>query len=597
MEFKNKKYAVCISGALRGNYELSLDSIYENLVKPLNADVFIETWDSYYEWPGVCDGSFIHRVFGRDILRKTPADLKIEKNFKTKFPSTYRKLSLPIISKLDIKTFLQKYNFAHITVNKEEVFERNILSKMDTNTPAFKPNQYKMLYLMNKVNESMHAYENSQGCKYDEVIRCRPDIVFEKFDISKLINVSEKEISVNYLNYAGMDDKLFCAKSKTMDEFLNIWEKILKIHKLSPFENYKFNSHSLLGSYALLIGVNFKQLDAIFNLYDVFENFMPNLYDVFFQDLKNLFTAKDIEIDKYIEWVNMVCLEKGYNFIDKSLFTNEVQLTFDVNNKNIAFVCPTYQPRKEYAKALLDSFYDNEFDKQSDLYFVFTNEEDSNVFGEYNNKIILPKNTFDCSRKAISQGIVTTKKYYAISQIYNKYSYVICIDDDALFIKNINLNEMCARFYDEKLLIGNSTVGGNDFISRIKDLSAKAVNNIGDYSVKSDLYFWFNQPCIFKSEFVEDFFEKINFKNKMFDFKKEEFDFYMYGIYLMLYRNFMLVDACVCFPGNSGFAEGGANKNVNFLPQIVDRIYQCHKYMLKALNNPNLFMLLHLDRK
>ena len=37
MEIKknNKRYAICISGELRGNYELALDSIYKNCIRSM----------------------------------------------------------------------------------------------------------------------------------------------------------------------------------------------------------------------------------------------------------------------------------------------------------------------------------------------------------------------------------------------------------------------------------------------------------------------------------------------------------------------------------------------------------------------------------
>jgi len=42
---KSKKIAICLSGHLR-DYELNLSSINKYIVEPLNADVFIHTWDS-----------------------------------------------------------------------------------------------------------------------------------------------------------------------------------------------------------------------------------------------------------------------------------------------------------------------------------------------------------------------------------------------------------------------------------------------------------------------------------------------------------------------------------------------------------------------
>ena len=62
-----------------------------------------------------------------------------------------------------------------------------------------------------------------------------------------------------------------------------------------------------------------------------------------------------------------------------------------------------------------------------------------------------------------------------------------------------------------------------------------------------------------------------------------------------MYKGFLLVDACPQNPCN-GFVESASNSDINFLPQIVDRIYQCHRGMLKALDNPNLFMMIHEDR-
>ena len=206
------RFAICISGAFRANYKLALDSIYENLVNPLNADVFIETWDNYFEWPGMCGGNFVQRLFGDDIYKITPLCLSTEKLFKSKLPNTYKKLLNPIVSKLKINSITENYNVVQISLNSENSFNNNILSKMDT-TGVYIPNQYKMFYLLFKANEQMRLHEKNLTVPYDIVIRVRPDVVFEeKVDTKRFYEIDDNCALMKWVYpnsdgvYWGVDD-------------------------------------------------------------------------------------------------------------------------------------------------------------------------------------------------------------------------------------------------------------------------------------------------------------------------------------------------------------------------------------------------------
>ena len=197
------------------------------------------------------------------------------------------------------------------------------------------------------------------------------------------------------------------------------------------------------------------------------------------------------------------------------------------------------------------------------------------------------------SRDALRKGIVTTKIFYGISTVYKEYEYAIRIDDDSLFIKNVNLKYLCDRFYSEKVLLGNKT-SGTDLVKNIIHLSQLLLTKSENLSVASDLYFWFTQPCIFKSDLLDTFFEIINLKDNLFKFRWEQFDFVIFGYYLILYHGFLIVDACC--PSVFSFTE---SKNItrDMLPQIKEKVYQCRKEILPQLDNSNLFMLIHVDRK
>lgn len=302
--------AVCISGAFRGNYKLALDSIYENLVNPLKADVFIETWDNYYEWPGVCGGSFVQRLFGNDIFKISPKCLSSEELFKNNLPNTYKKLISPIVKKISINDITSTYDVVQMSVNSEDAFSKNVLKDMDV-TGMFVPNQYRMFYLMYKVNELMHLYEKSSNILYDVVIRVRPDVVFEAHPIlTGYSDIKENEVLMKWI-YLGLDDSFFAAKPSAMDKLLSLWPTVLKTKKLSPFKNHKYRAHPLLTAWTCYKNIEVIHYNYNLTIQKVLDDYLPNFSNEIKEDLQTLEKKKCDDYESIKLWVQLI--EKKFN--------------------------------------------------------------------------------------------------------------------------------------------------------------------------------------------------------------------------------------------------------------------------------------------
>ena len=299
------KCAVCISGAFRGNYKLALDSIYANLVNPLNADVFIETWDNYYEWPGVCGATFVQRLFGNDIFKISPKSLSSENLFKNNLPNTYKKLINPIIKKISINDITSSYDVVQMSTNSEEAFSKNVLKDMDV-TGIFEPNQYRMFYLMYKVNELMHLYEKSSNVLYDVVIRVRPDVVFETHPIlTGYSDIKENEVLMKWV-YWGLDDAFFVATPSAMDKLLSLWLNVLKTKKLSPFKNHKYRAHPLLTAWTSFKNIGIVSYNYNLSIQKVLDDYLPDISMEINDDLQLLKQNNNSEFTQIRNWVKEI---------------------------------------------------------------------------------------------------------------------------------------------------------------------------------------------------------------------------------------------------------------------------------------------------
>ena len=260
--------------------------------------------------------------------------------------------------------------------------------------------------------------------------------------------------------------------------------------------------------------------------------------------------------------------------------------------KKIAFLIPTYYKHFVNVKKLYNSYIHFDLYKQADFYIIFTNEEEKKLFGDltkYQNFII-----YDSKLGTDYDGIINKKKFYGLNNLKEKYEYIIVLDSETIFIKNIDLKNICDEYFNNKVLYGNKLNGYNiEFIEQVLLNCKRFYSNNKDISkLNTTLYLWFNQPCIYKCDTIKDFFNIIDYDKNIDKLKYVDFDYYIYMNYLILYHNFIIKDIGITC--QYGLCE---NLDSNFLLESTDykeiEFMQSSYLMFEYLKKEKLFMFIH----
>lgn len=245
-----KKIAVCISGIFRWNYIELLEVFKEKMVNPLNADVYIFTWDKMESYPGFGgpnqgDDADWSNYYFQKIKNEIPREIKKYKDFKKKLPNTAEKLKTPEKKELNIEEIKKIFKNVNIVVEKEENFPEMIGVENDF-VRRGNYNQAKMFY---GISKSIQMATNN--AKYEYIIRCRPDwIPLKKNSIEKIEGLGKNELGINLNSFIGPTDLMFYGAGHTMGKFSEIWEIMMENKTLSPFysegKNVRNESHALM---------------------------------------------------------------------------------------------------------------------------------------------------------------------------------------------------------------------------------------------------------------------------------------------------------------------------------------------------------------
>ena len=201
------KTALCISGHLR-TFNYTYSSILENIIEPLNCDVFIHTWNVL----GAPTGKNIGDINKQNDKTLNYLDL-IDKTYAPKLISIENgtsKLTEFIKETSDIKvpSDEQQYVMTHIGLH------------------------ISMFYSLFAANNLKKEYENITG-KYDLVIRLRPDLhfyeklTFDRFEDKNSIYVPE---IATYTN-DGLNDQVAIGSSELMDKYCDIYNEVQNYYR------------------------------------------------------------------------------------------------------------------------------------------------------------------------------------------------------------------------------------------------------------------------------------------------------------------------------------------------------------------------------
>lgn len=238
-----RKVAVCISGVYR-NHPESLQSIKENILSPLQADVFIHTWDTMALWSGFGGSATSRRIFGVDAEKILPKEYYWLSKLEYIFPTAYSLLKSTINQNIDIKIF-DIMEPCNIQVEDEKSFMDNLGNTLGYTRLRGIPNQIKMFNGIKKSFDMALSHSH-----YDYIIRCRPDILITEAMSENLISRLQNNKIYTSSTDVGLGDTLFIISSSMAYNFSRFIEFMYEKHELSPFDAFpEYDSHNLLAAW------------------------------------------------------------------------------------------------------------------------------------------------------------------------------------------------------------------------------------------------------------------------------------------------------------------------------------------------------------
>ena len=304
-----KKIAICISGVYRG-HETALQSIYDNLVRPLNANIYMHTWDQTALWPGIGGTPSFARLFGIENELKVPEEFRGVSRIlrlRHKFPNLFKVLKDPIYEKTNKEVLSDILKTNNIYIENDHRFN-NLIS---TNPEGFNGrgglNQAKMFYGICKSFNMALKSTNS----YDYIIRIRPDVlIHDVLDLEK-INCLEKNVFYGAVErVVGITDLEFTISKCMAYSFVDMCKKMFQIGRLNPYTNLpKYDSHLLILCWLIDNGYHNSRDLISRSLLDSghFRNF-PNLNSAIVADEMDL---SEHDLEKYND---LIVFFKNYNY-------------------------------------------------------------------------------------------------------------------------------------------------------------------------------------------------------------------------------------------------------------------------------------------
>jgi hypothetical protein len=238
------RVAVLLSGQMR-TFDTVIENLYSNLINPLNADIFISTWDKR----------------GHSHDHGTTPNVTVQER------------ATHLITR-EMLTQAYKTNLIATEIENIEAYEQKMPDELkDIYKNGFVWAGLKMLgtcvqqfYKMQRVNQLKLDYENANNFKYDLVIRCRPDNIMVNPLLPRYLD--KLSTSIYGINCNGtffpnrIYDIFFYSSSENMDYMAKIYNNIVQLEK-HDFDNGldRRDSCRLLYIHAKLHNLNVVDID------------------------------------------------------------------------------------------------------------------------------------------------------------------------------------------------------------------------------------------------------------------------------------------------------------------------------------------------
>lgn len=227
---RGPRVAVMLVGQLR-SFEGVFSRIAKEVIEPLRADLFINTWDTVGFSLGAHDD--VSRLVNRDVFDRLPADLRSRAAFTQRFPRTMALLAGP---KEDSAAVIRATagDVPHVVVD-ERRFEQAALRLFPTEVAngtidRIRLNQCKMFFQNRLAAELLQRQADHDGRPYDWVVRLRPDMDVQSFTHTALTSRAPDDnlVTVHGPHPIGVNDQFAFGSARAMRHYLSCFDLLVE---------------------------------------------------------------------------------------------------------------------------------------------------------------------------------------------------------------------------------------------------------------------------------------------------------------------------------------------------------------------------------
>jgi hypothetical protein len=262
-----------------------------------------------------------------------------------------------------------------------------------------------------------------------------------------------------------------------------------------------------------------------------------------------------------------------------------------------AFVIPLHPKHFIYTETIIQELSGSD----ADLWFVFTNNEDRDLFQSKSpvNSLVLSDYT-DLTIVEKTNSFITLKKFYALLRLKDKYEYIACIDSEVKFIKNRGFYELMKQISQSKRFYG-SALAQENFGRCILYEALFNVTPESDHEhllnlsrVYSVFTWWSNIP-VYTCAYLDEFFRWIDFDKNLEKYSWSVFDHMVYNYFCVLFKEYRIKldpDITTSFE----FLESSVVEKLD--THLVNWVnYKAYNTNPEYYNNNEFYIVFHCDRQ
>jgi hypothetical protein len=263
--------------------------------------------------------------------------------------------------------------------------------------------------------------------------------------------------------------------------------------------------------------------------------------------------------------------------------------------KKTCTIITTHLPKFNYAYSFIESF--NKFvNKDHDLFLIFSNEYEYDCFDK--NLIKYFKPIFLSQHLRDKQSIVNVKKFDALNQLSGNYEYYGVFDCESLFVKESNLDIIYEEIASKNEIKSNISTIGASIIRKCSEFLNLSNNEILIKETKNfNTYWWFNEIPVYRNDLFTEFYSwYINHENiHILQREYYAFDFLVYGIWLICFKNFKIKNYELPFECEIGAVENFrlSQQQRDFVSESFDSFWSTNKMNIDKYSKAKI--LFHSD--